>query len=145
MHAPGLVGLPAAPANLIGFTLFALLLVQGAAYWIVKLHQLSVGRGHLPAVGAFRAARIINPVLLAGGLVAIGLAAATNPGLRSWPGLAFALFAVLEYVNYFHVQLMHDTAADLRRLRSVGLRTSHLARDIARSGQTSTTVVGDRA
>jgi hypothetical protein len=128
----GLVGLPATAANLIGFGLFALLLIEGAAYWVAKQHQISVGRRHLPALAAFRAARIVNPLLLAAGLVAIGRAAAMDPGRACWPGLAFALFAVLEHVNYFHVQLMHDTPADLRRLRSVGLRASHLARDLAR-------------
>jgi len=129
----GLAGLPATAANLIGFGLFALLLIEGAAYWVAKLHQISVRRGHLPALAAFRAARIVNPLLLAAGLVATGQAAASDPGRVSWPGLAFALFAVLEHVNYFHVQLMYDTPADLRRLRSAGLRASHLARDIARS------------
>lgn len=127
-----MVGLPTTAANLVGFGLFALLLVEGAAYWVAKLHQMRVRRGHLPALAAFRAARIVNPLLLAAGVAATGWAAATAPGSTSWPGLAFALFAVLEHVNYFHVQLMHDTPADLRRLRSVGLRASHLARDIAR-------------
>jgi hypothetical protein len=136
----GLVGLPATAANLVGFGLFALLLVEGAAYWVTKLHQWSVRRRHLPALAAFRAARIVNPLLLAAGLVATGQAAAMDPGRTSWPGLAFALVAVLEHVNYFHVQLMHDTPADLRRLRSVGLRASHLARDIARA--TADTSVG---
>ncbi|GGR79427.1 hypothetical protein GCM10010169_24510 [Micromonospora fulviviridis] len=129
----GLIGLPATATNLVGFGLFALLLIEGAAYWVAKLHQMSVRRRHIPALAAFRAARIVNPLLLAAGLVATGSGAATDPGRTSWPGLAFALFAVLEHVNYFHVQLMHDTLADLRRLRSVGLRVSHLARDIARA------------
>jgi hypothetical protein len=134
----GLAGLPATAANLVGFGLLALLLIEGAAYWLAKLHQISVRRGHLPAVAAFRAARVVNPLLLAAGLVATGRAAAMDPGRASWPGFAFALFALLEHVNYFHVQLMHDTPADLRRLRSVGLRASHLARDIARSAAPGT-------
>jgi hypothetical protein len=108
-------------------------LIEGAAYWVAKLHQISVRRVDLPALAAFRATRILNPLFLAAGVAAIGAAAATDPGIASWPGLAFAVFAVLEHVNYFHVQLMYDTPADLRRLRSVGLRVSHLARDIARS------------
>jgi hypothetical protein len=128
----GLVGLPTTTTNLVGFGLLALLLIEGAAYWVAKRHQVSVRRRHLPGLAAFRVARIVNPLLLAAGLVATGQAAAMDPGRTSWPGLAFTLFAVLEHVNYFHVQLMHDTAADLRRLRLVGLRASHLARDITR-------------
>jgi hypothetical protein len=37
---------------------------------------------------------------------------------------------VFEHVNYFHVQLMYDTRADVRRLRASGLRRSHLAADL---------------
>jgi hypothetical protein len=44
------------------------------------------------------------------------------------------LLAVLEYVNYYHVQLQHfDHDADWRRLMSGrGFRPSHLAREIDR-------------
>ncbi|MEU5941855.1 hypothetical protein ABZ807_22325 [Micromonospora sp. NPDC047548] len=129
----GLVGLPATAPNLIGFGLFAVLLIEGAAYWGAKLHQMCSHGRHLPAGVAFRAARAVNPLLLGSGVVIIGYATATDPGRATWPGLAFALFAVVEHVNYFHVQLMHDTIADVRRLRSTGLRPSHLARDIARA------------
>ncbi|MEH1125288.1 hypothetical protein [Micromonospora sp. CPCC 206061] len=130
----GLAGLPATLPNLVGFGLFAALLIEGAAYWAAKLHQLR-RRRRLPGLSAFRAARAINPPFLATGVVITGYAAATDPGRVSWPGLVFALFACLEHVNYFHVQLMHDTLSDLRRFRSVGLRPSHLARDIARARQ----------
>ncbi|GAB7040692.1 MULTISPECIES: hypothetical protein [Catenuloplanes] len=107
--------------NLVGFALFALLLVQGAAYWLAKLRQ--TGRT-VPGLRFFRAARLVNPALLVAGLL-------VTAGTRAWPGLFFAVFAVLEHVNYFHVQLMHDTRADLRRLTRHGLRRSHLARDLA--------------
>jgi hypothetical protein len=44
------------------------------------------------------------------------------------------LLAVLEYVNYYHVQLQHfDHAPDWQRLVSGrGFRRSHLAREIDR-------------
>jgi hypothetical protein len=41
--------------------------------------------------------------------------------------------AVLEYINYFVVQLSHETRADLRRLvRTRRLHPSHLAIDLRR-------------
>lgn len=128
----GLVGLPVTVPNLIGFGLFAALLIEGAAYWAAKLHQIRHRRRRLPGEPAFRVARAVNPLILAAGVVMIGYAAATDPGRGSWPGLVFALFAWLEHVNYFYLQLMHDTVDDLRRFRAVGLRRSHLARDLAR-------------
>lgn len=131
-----LMDLPVTAPNLVGFTLFALLLVEGAGYWAAKLRQV---RGHargLPAERVFRVARAVNPIMLAAGLAITGYAAATDPGRGTWPGLGFAAFAVLEHVNYFHVQLMYDTSADLRRLRSAGLRRSHLARDLRQARST---------
>ncbi|MFI5839814.1 hypothetical protein ACIA8K_08875 [Catenuloplanes sp. NPDC051500] len=107
--------------DLVGFAMFALLLVQGAAYWTAKLRQ--TGRT-LPGRAFFRAARLINPALLV-----VALAFTVIAG--SWLGAGFTVFAILEHVNYFHTQLMHDTRADLRRLRTRGLRRSHLARDLA--------------
>jgi hypothetical protein len=47
------------------------------------------------------------------------------------------LLAVLEYINYYHVQLQHfDQAPDWKRLISGrGFRRSHLAREIQRWGR----------
>lgn len=128
----GLMGFPVTPANVAGFALFALLLVEGAAYWATKLRQLAARRRVLPGVAAFAFARRANVVVLALGLILICWSVVTDPGVGSWPGLGFGLFAVLEHVNYFHVQLMYDNAADTRHLRAHGLRRSHLARDLAR-------------
>ncbi|MGI5487262.1 hypothetical protein [Microtetraspora malaysiensis] len=130
----GVVGLPVTAANAAGFGLAALLLVQGSLYWIAKLRQLR-RPGPLPGARAFLVARVADVPLLLAGVAFTAYAAVADPGRASWPGVAFALVAVLEYVNYFHVQLMHDTAADLRRLVTAGLRPSHLARDLARARQ----------
>ncbi|MGC4791050.1 hypothetical protein ACLQ22_24870 [Micromonospora sp. DT178] len=125
-----LVGLPPTAANLAGFGAFAALLVVGTAYWALKLRQLRRGEPRLPGRRHFVTARAALPFLLATVIAACAVAAVRTPGVRAYPGLAFGLFAVLEYVNYFHVQLMHDNRADLRRLVTVGFRRSHLARDL---------------
>jgi hypothetical protein len=127
----GAVGLPVTVANLVGFTLFALLLVEGAGYWLAKLRQLTVPGTALPGARGFAIARVANLPVLTGGLLFTSWAVTADPGAGSWPGLAFASMAVLEQVNYFHTQLMYDTAEDLRYLRAHGLRRAHLARDLA--------------
>jgi hypothetical protein len=129
-----LLGVPASPANLVGFALFALLLAEGGAYWWVKVRQLRA-RARCPAGTAlFRALRRANiALLLAGGAVVAAALVADAPWTRVWPGLGLWLFALLEHVNYFHVQLSHQTRADLARLvRTRRLRRSHLSRDMAR-------------
>lgn len=130
----GKVGFPPTAANAVGFALFSLLLVQGAGYWLAKLRTVATPGTPLPGVRFFAAARVLNvPVLLAGVLFAAG-AVSGDPGSATIPGLAFALFAVLEHVNYFHTQLMYDNREDLRYLRRHGLRRAHLARDLALAG-----------
>ncbi|MEU6247818.1 hypothetical protein [Glycomyces sp. NPDC047010] len=127
----GLLGLPASAANLTGFAAFALLLVQGAAYWAAKLRQIDAG-GPLPGAVVFAAALRANPAVLVAAVLFTGWSAVADPGRSAFLGLGFALFAVLEHVNYFHVQLMYDNRADLRRLAAHGPARSHLSRDLAR-------------
>ncbi|MEH1100238.1 hypothetical protein [Micromonospora sp. CPCC 205561] len=124
------LGVPPTAVNLAGFGAVAGLLAVGAAYWALKLRQLRRGEPRLPGRRHFATARVALPVLLAAVVTACAVAAVRAPGARSYPGLAFGLFAALEYVNYFHVQLMHDNRADLRRLAAVGFRRAHLARDL---------------
>ena len=128
----GVVGFPTTAANLVGFALVAVLLVEGAAYWVAKHRQLTTRRVTLPGVRAFAVARSGNLLLLTAGTAFAVWAVASAPGVGSIPGLAFALFAWLEHVNYFHVQLMYDNAADLRSFRARGFRRASLARDLAR-------------
>jgi hypothetical protein len=123
---------PATAANAVGFGLFALLLVEGAAYWAAKSRRLAAPGRPLPGAAAFAFARMANVPVLALGVGFTAWSAAGDPGAGTWLGFGFALFAVLEHVNYFHVQLMYDTAEDLRRLWAHGPQRAHLARDLAR-------------
>lgn len=126
-------GVPASTANLAGFAVLGALLLEGSAYWTLKRRQLRAGARRPSGLTVLRALRRANVVVLAGALVVLAVAAARQPGLEVWPGLAFWAFAVLEHVNYFHVQLSHQSRADLRRLlRTRRLRTAHLAADLTR-------------
>lgn len=55
-------------------------------------------------------------------------------GPTQWITLGSAILAVLEYINYYHVQLQHfDNRTDFQRLVSGrGFRRSHLSRAIAK-------------
>lgn len=130
----GAIGFPVTVANAVGFGLFALLLLEGAGYWLAKLQQIT-NSGSLPGHRAFRIARIANVPPLLGGIGYLTWAVTADPGTANVPGLGFALFALLEYINYFHTQLMYDTAQDLRHLFRHGLRPAHLARDLEQTAQ----------
>ncbi|MEV0633322.1 hypothetical protein [Nonomuraea wenchangensis] len=135
----GALGMPLTPANLTGLLLVLILVAEGGAYWWLKLAQLSA-RSSLPAgMGVYRILARVNLALLAGGGVVISAGLVRGgSGTEVWPGFALWVFALLEHVNYFHLQLMHDNRADLSRLaRTRRLHRSHLARDLARSSASS--------
>lgn len=126
--AYGLIGQPPTPANLLGTALALFVLVQGAVYWLLKLRRPAAP----PGMRTYAVLRRLNPVLLAAALPVLVAALATGPADEAVAGLAFWVLAVLEHINYFHTQLMYDTAADRRRLRTSGLQPAHLGRDVAR-------------
>jgi len=130
-----LLKMPATWPNVVGFALVAVHLIVGAGYWLAKLRQLRTGAARPPGIEAFRWCRVLCGVTVGIGTIAVIVAAVRDPGAGTIPGVLLALFAVAEYVNYFHVQLTHDTAADLRRLvRTRRLHQSHLAMDLRRHG-----------
>ncbi|WP_433701542.1 hypothetical protein [Nocardiopsis sp. CA-288880] len=128
----GVLGMPASPANLAGLGLVALLLLEGGAYWWLKVHQLRVRAPRPAGIGVFRTLGRLNLALFAlGGAVIAGALATGASGAHVWPGAALWGFAVLEHVNYFHLQLSHQCRADLARLRRTRrLHPSPLARDL---------------
>lgn len=107
-------------------------LLQGSAYWLLARTWLpGAGRSGMPRNIAllYRAFRLLDPVLLAGGLAGVLL---TGPG----PGalvlcLLVWLFGVLEYVNYFVVRLSYPVA---QWFALVGRRrTPAIVRDVTRA------------
>ncbi|MEU2939476.1 hypothetical protein ABZ620_00775 [Nocardiopsis alba] len=132
----GLLGTPTTGANLAGFAVCSVLLIQGSAYWYLKLRQLDRGE-RLPAgMAVFGVLRVVNPILLLVSGAYIGWTLLN--GVSWWTevllGIVLWVLAVLEQVNYFHVRLSYDNRADLSRLmRTRRLRRSHLARDLGRA------------
>jgi hypothetical protein len=132
----------------IGLVLALFLLAQGSVYWFAKLRavrrQPFVDDRRLLAT--FRRLRVVNRGLLAATLVAGVVSAfvwgtqgaAGDDDVLRWLDLFLAgvlwTLALLEYVNYFHRQLMYDSPSELRWwLRHRRLKTSWLARDLAAS------------
>lgn len=118
----------------VAFVPAAILLAVGGWYWHRKLQQLRDGR-------SLDDAMLVLDRLDRGGRVALVLASAAmaaswvsslgTMGDRVWASLLL-VFAWAEYVNYFRLQLMHDTRSDLARLyRTRRLRRSWLASDLA--------------
>jgi hypothetical protein len=118
----------------LAFLPVAGLLAVGGWYWHRKLQQLRDGRSLEDAMPVLhRACRYARRTLTAMTIaMAVSWVAAVGATAdRAWATLLI-LFAWAEYLNYFHVQLMHDTRSDLARLRRTRrLRRSWLASDLA--------------
>ncbi|MBN1249367.1 MAG: hypothetical protein JXC32_17030 [Anaerolineae bacterium] len=111
------------------------ILLQGGTYWHLKLRIVQGDAGSLPAWFGprYAAFRRINVVLLAlyPVLAAVAVAAGRSRGWEPFWATLLALFAGLEYTNYYHWQLMYDSAQDLRWLcQHRRLRRAHLAEDL---------------
>ena len=114
------------------------LLAQGSLYWALKYRQFAHAiplPSWLPAL--FRLFRLSNIAGMLAVAAWLGLAASrgTAPADLGW-GAGLLVFACLEHINYYHLQLMYDTRGALRRLTQTRrLRTPMLSSDMrARSG-----------
>lgn len=114
----------------------AALLVIGAIYWRGLLRRLQGAPGFLaswlPWLGAAR-----WPSLILALAAVVATAAEFLAGEGGWTSTRIAAvglstLAILEYVNYYEVQLQHfDNWADFRRLiTGKGFRRAHLAREL---------------
>jgi hypothetical protein len=111
------------------------ILIQGVIYWHLKLVAVREKSPVLP--GYFRALFVsfkrANVIVIVGAayLVFSQLGAVRSGAWRIIP-CALLAFAILEHVNYYGYQLMHDNRRDWRYLvRNRRLRRSPLALDLA--------------
>ncbi|WP_126173007.1 multidrug transporter [Altericroceibacterium xinjiangense] len=109
------------------------LLAVGALYWHAALCRV---RGNPePMRHALRIARRLKRPLLALAIASLVWAVFLcflDPSSAALAALGFSALAVLEYVNYYHVQLQNfDHLPDFKRLlRRRRLRQAHLAADL---------------
>lgn len=118
--------------------LICLVLAQGTLYWHIKLRTIRTATRPLPAYfrrvfTLFKRSNILlipaYPLLFVYTLST----QQTQAGEPIWATVCW-LFALLEYINYYHYQLMHDTSNDLQYLlRHKRLRHAPLATDLAQT------------
>lgn len=124
-------------ALLYGLLLMTFVLFQGQQYWKLKLFRLTNKFFDGPKnLRLFKKARRLNAMMIAlipfVFLVQLFLAGwRIQPKNLFWWGVAANAFGVLEYINYFHRQLMIDTVADLKWIRrNKRLKIASLRKDL---------------
>lgn len=102
-------------------------LIQGGSYWLLARRWVMLAPMPGRLARLFRVLRIVNPVVLAAGLVGV---------VTWWPAsaaeaalVAFVwTFGVIEYVNYFQVRLAYPAARWCTLVRQ--WRTPQLVKDL---------------
>lgn len=114
--------------------------VQAGAYWLMARTWVSSAPMPAPVAAVYRAFRVVDPFLLAAGLVGV---------LLWWPGhvgtplvsVAVWAFGLVEYINYFLVRLSYPWGRWFSRVTQ--WRTPRLVQDLDRAGATTVVDVPD--
>jgi hypothetical protein len=130
----------------ISFILLEFILLQGTIYWGGKLKRIRNNEIPVPlaivkqSIRRFKLFKVINMVILGAGILAFGIdlvrwdldSAVTSAGL--FVAMGIYAFALLEFINYFYIQLAYDNLADIRNLFNNGrLKPSCINKEIKRS------------
>ena len=107
----------------LSFILLECLLLQGTVYWYVKLKRLRNEKISITPVKIVRQLHRLKTLNIA--LIIIPIIAFTVDFIKWYPsfplgGMLIAffiyLFAGLEYINYYYIQLSYDNISDIKYL-----------------------------
>jgi len=131
----------AKPESLIAASVLALALVAscsllwvGAAYWRAIWARFELGQTSIDATLSM--AQRWKPFCCVATILSLAVSTANivwaGPGVASFVAMGFSVLAVLEYVNYYHVQLQNfDHGPTFRRFLTRGtFPRAHLAKDL---------------
>lgn len=116
--------------------MICVILAQGVLYWHWKLQAIQHGKCMPDAFcrlfSFFKWGNVALLILFPAAALLGSMLPGVNFQMSVGAGLIY-LFAILEYVNYYHYQLSHDNWNDLRYLlKHRRLRRSHLYMDMHR-------------
>ncbi len=123
----------------VGMFCICFILVQGAFYWHLKLQSIRNQKTTLSpdAYRVFSFFNWANLLLLSLYPLLFVMSQVSSLGFQVsfWSNLLY-IFAILEYINYYHYQLSHDSLNDIRYLLThKKIRRSSLWTDLQRHRQ----------
>lgn len=124
----------------ISFFLLEILLLQGTIYWYSKLKRLRIENTSMTPVWIVRLLKrlkIINIILIFVSIVMFVIDYVQFHSSLPIKGLITAafiyIFAVLEFINYFYIQLSYDNISDIKYLlKTKKLKQSCIRKDFQR-------------
>lgn len=124
----------------ISFFLLEFLLVQGSMYWYAKWKRLKIENIPVTPIQIIKRFKNLKKLNIA--LIIVSSFTFIFNFFKWYPSLPLGsfgivgfiyIFAVLEYINYFHFQLAYDNLSDIKYLlRSKRFKQSSLSRDFDR-------------
>ncbi|HWI49282.1 MAG TPA: general stress protein [Rummeliibacillus sp.] len=115
------------------FILLELLLFQGAYYWYVKWKRIRTeNKLNTPfiIVRKFKLFKTLNTALLLVPISGIVVDYIKWNNLSTISGFIY-IFAILEYINYFYIQLSYDNRMDIEYLlKNKRLKKSSISKDL---------------
>ncbi|WP_285767413.1 general stress protein [Peribacillus sp. SI8-4] len=126
----------------ISFFLLEFILIQGAYYWHSKWKCLITENKSITPIKTVKLLvkmRTINLVLIFFSMILFVIDVLVNYPSLPIKGLLISgfifIFAVLEFINYFYLQLSYDNVSDIKYLiKTKKLKRSSLSKDFKRVG-----------
>ncbi|TKH22224.1 general stress protein [Bacillus wiedmannii] len=122
------------------FLLLEFILLQGVIYWHVKWKRIKKEKTSVTPIRVVQYLKILQKINIA--FIITGFITFTIDFIIWYPhlplgGLSFTLFiyifALLEYINYYHTQLSYDNIPDIKHLiKSKKLKQSCISKDFQR-------------
>lgn len=104
-------------ATITGSLTASILLITGAAFSFIKYRDLKNGTHNIDNYQrTFLVLRWLIPFLLFCMGMIVWLLSGSLKISDIIFGIVFSFLAILEYINYFHIQLMYDNSADIAYL-----------------------------
>lgn len=104
--------------SILAMTLNGVFLLQGSYLWFGLSQQIK-NKTISNLANTFKRLKLIDLALVIGSAIIILF----YPSKGNWDkygAIAFLLLAMLEYINYFEIQLMYDNKNDLNYVRKFG-------------------------
>ncbi len=124
----------------LSFFLLEFLLVQGSVYWHAKRKRLKKENISVTPVGIVKQLKNLKKWNI--GLMIVSPFMFVFDFVKWYPSLPLGglylsgfiyIFAILEYINYFHIQLSYDNLSDIKYLlKSKRLKQACLSKDFER-------------
>ena len=124
----------------VSFFLLEFLLVQGSTYWYSKWRRLKSENTSVTPIGMVHRLKKVQKWNI--GLMIVPPFMFVFDVVKWYPSLPLGglylsgfiyIFAILEYINYFHIQLSYDNRSDMKYLfKSKKLKQASLSKDFER-------------